>query len=291
MTHPLPARILRPEAERCLTRPPPSPKDRENLAYLLESATNMLEKHGRAALELKDFAGSTGIGLRTIRRLVCDIHHLFGLVLTKYLDDLIATIAQRTAAYPDHHVRARDEYRRLTRSETNGLTRLHILYTRDRFALPPDELAPLERQRRILGTLLAGDAWQEALDLLDSPFMPFEKAEAMIQAGAAFEAARLTAATPQPELPLAFRHAPACAPHLRAPHLRAPLLPTARQIHPVGPTFRNSPIFTFAEPMTDLDPMPPEPWPSLPLRQSLFRTATSVPPELRGARGPQTVPN
>ncbi len=96
---------------------------------------------------------------------------------------------------------------------------------RERFTLPDDELEPLEHRRRMLGSLLAGDAGETALLLLDSHHLDTPEIEAMLAAHtAAPQAQPEPAEEPTPRLNLIS------AKEANRPSTPGPTLPR-------GPTF------------------------------------------------------
>jgi AcrR family transcriptional regulator len=187
----IPARLLRPQAEQCPSRPPLREQDRQRRAYILEAAEKIFATHGRANITLKNFAIAISLSEQTMRRHATDLHHLFGIVLTRHLDAILAAIGQIPAHRQD---RRRAEYLRLIRETHTDTARLHILFLRERFTLPPDQLEPLEQQRRIIGHLVGGNTWEATLALLDCPTLSPDTIESMLAAGA-------QTATPQPAAP------------------------------------------------------------------------------------------
>jgi AcrR family transcriptional regulator len=193
---PIPARILRPLALSCPSAPKPTPREVRTRAYIVEAARNMFTKYGTARVTLRAFAESAGLSQSTIRRHVCDMHHLFGLVLIGHLDEILAGISLIPAHHADRQARCRAEYRRLTRDHLNRITPLHALLVRHRFALPNDELDPLENQRCMIGVIMAGNQWEVAFDLLDGAPATMDMVEAMLGAEAGQAAAVAPDAAP-----------------------------------------------------------------------------------------------
>jgi hypothetical protein len=196
---PAPARILRRIAERCRTRPEPTQRERDRLAYIMEAAQEMFIELGRAAVTVDQFAYSTGMAPVTIRRAVCDMDHVFGLILMKHLDAILIAISAVRYDTPDALARRRAEYFRHTRGYLGIPTPLHFLLLRDRFALPPDELEPVERQHRLIGSLLGGgDTPDDILSQLDCPTLDLAKIESACAGFAAIDRDRQQATQPPP---------------------------------------------------------------------------------------------
>ena len=78
--NPVPARLLRPLAESCKSRPPPPARDHKRRDYLIEAARNMFIQYGRSGITMSQFALATGITQLAIKQQIGDLHHLFGLV-------------------------------------------------------------------------------------------------------------------------------------------------------------------------------------------------------------------
>jgi AcrR family transcriptional regulator len=214
----IPARLLRPQAEQCPSRPPLRERDRQRRAYILEAAEKIFATHGRANITLKNFAIAISLSEQTIRRHATDLHHLFGIVLTRHLDTILAAIGQIPAHRQD---RRRAEDLRLIRETHTDTARLHILFLRERFTLPPDQLEPLEQQRRIIGHLVGGAAWEVTLALLDYPTLSPDTIESMLAAGA-------QTTIPQP-----------AAPELRRAAIFARPAPTP-PVHTTGKAFQDA---------------------------------------------------
>ena len=191
----IPTRILIPQARACPSRPVPTPREIQRRAYIMEAATSIFATHGRAFVTMRAFADATGLAQSTIRRHVGDMHHLFGLILAAHLDALLAAITKIPAGAAGQQARRRAEYCRITRAQCAA--GLHRLFLQERFMLPADERAPLEQQRRLIGIMLAGQAWEEILPLLDNAALDATKIETMIAAAATLDATRrLDAAAP-----------------------------------------------------------------------------------------------
>jgi AcrR family transcriptional regulator len=195
---PIPARLLRPLATICASAPPPTEREKKTRAYILEAASNMFAKYGTNRITMRAFAEGASLSQSTIRRHVCDMHHLFRLVLTAHLDMILAGIGKVPLHHPDRRARCRAEYRRLTRDENNRLLPMQILLTRYRFALPPDQLEPLEDHRRAIGSILAGADWEMALDMLDSATITIDQVESALLAIHPPQPADRTETAPQP---------------------------------------------------------------------------------------------
>ena len=181
----IPARLMRAQAEACATRPAPTPRARARRAYILEAGRAIFTAHGRTRVTLRDIAVATGLTQISIRNQIADLDHLFALTLAKYLDEILAAIALVPRHHTDLFARRRAEYFRVTRGIFAVPTPLHFLWMRDRFSLPDDEIEPLEERRHTLGFMLAGDAWETALLLLDSTHLDIPDIETMLEDQAA----------------------------------------------------------------------------------------------------------
>jgi hypothetical protein len=211
----IPARILRRAAMACPSAPQLTARQRQTRAYILEAATNIFADQATPHIPLKSFADACGLAQSIVRRHVCDMYYLFRLVLTAHLDMLLAAIGAIPNTMPNRQARCRAEYRRLTQDHAGNLTPIHALLVRHRAALPPDQLEPVEAQRRMIGGILAGEDWAIALDLLDGP-AELDRLEAMLAAPPLARPARAHAAQPD----------------LLAPIRRRPLLPVLPEIAP-----------------------------------------------------------
>ncbi len=181
----IPARLMRAQVEACATRPAPTSRDRARRAYILDAGRAIFIAHGRLRVTLRDIAVATGLTQISIRNQIADLDHLFALTLAKHMDEILAAIALVPRHHADVFARRRAEYFRVTRGIFAVPTPLHFLWMRERFALPDDELEPLEARRRTLGFMLAGDAWETALLLLDSPHLDIPDIETMLEDQAA----------------------------------------------------------------------------------------------------------
>ena len=247
---PTPARILRPLALLCPSRPRPTERERQRRAYLLEAAQAVFEAHGRAPITLKAFADATGVSPSTIQRDFADLHHLFALILTRHLDTILEAIGQIPLGAPGSLARRRAAYRRAAANPDATQSRLHILYCRDRFLLPPDQLEPLEQQRRTIGQLVGLQDGEATLALLDCPTTSLRQIETMLASGQTAPAPQAITPAPQAITP---------APQAITPAPQA-ITPAAQAITPAPQTAVTTP--TPAHP-----PSPPRqslPLPGLP---------------------------
>jgi AcrR family transcriptional regulator len=209
----IPARLLRPQADACRSRPPLSERDRERRDYILEAARNVFIRHGRANVTVTQFCYAARLAPVTLRRQFSDMDHLFGLVLQKHLDSITTAIGQVPKDVPDIFAARRAAYFQATRGICDVPTPLHFLLLRDRFHLPPDELDAIEFHRRVIGALLGPGEPENTLALLDAPTLDLGQIEAMHAALTGLARARAEAPPPEPDIPV---------PALRAPRLAAP---------------------------------------------------------------------
>jgi hypothetical protein len=156
-------------------------RDQQRYDYIVGVAQDSFIQHGTGRLTISQFAYATKLSAVSIRRHVCDMHHLLGLVLHKHLNAIIAAIG-RVPHGPDLLARRRAAYFAATRGICDIPTPLHFLLLRDRFALPEDELGPIESQRNAIAAMIAGDNAEDALDLLDRPTYSLRKIEAVFAA-------------------------------------------------------------------------------------------------------------
>ena len=181
----IPARLMRAQVEACATRPAPTSRERARRAYILDAGRAIFTAHGRLRVTLRDIAVATGLTQISIRNQIADLDHLFALTLAKHMDEILAAIALVPRHHADVFARRRAEYFRVTRGIFAVPTPLHFLWMRERFSLPDDELESLEARRRTLGFMLAGEAWETALLLLDSPHLDIPEIETMLEDQAA----------------------------------------------------------------------------------------------------------
>ncbi len=231
---PIPARLMRAQAEACKSRPAQTPRERARRAYILESARAIFIAHGRTRVTLRDLAIATGLTQISIRHQFADLDHLFSLTLAKYMDEIIQAVSAVPRHHPDLFARRRAEYFRVTRGICNIPTPLHFLWMRERFTLPEDQLESLELARRTLGFLLAGEAWETALLLLDTHHLDEAQIEAMLAASASH-------AQPQTATPEAGQAAD--TPAARPPHTPPPIAPNAAR--PSTPLAQPPPHFPW----------------------------------------------
>jgi AcrR family transcriptional regulator len=190
---------MRAQVEACATRPAPTPRERARRAYILEAGRAIFTAHGRAGVTLRDLAVATGLSQISIRNQIADLDNLFAMTLAKYLDEILAAIAVVPRHHADIFARRRAEYFRVTRGIFAVHTPIHFLLMRERFTLPEDELEPIEQRRRTLGFMLAGDAWETALVLLDSTHLDLPEIETMLEDQAARAQQKADAALDQAE--------------------------------------------------------------------------------------------
>jgi AcrR family transcriptional regulator len=235
---PLPARILQPQAQASRARPDPSPREQKRRDYILEAARNVFIHHGTTRVTLTEFAYATGLAPVTIRRHVCDIHHLFALVLHQHLKTIITALCLVPHG-PGLFARRRAAYFTETRGICDVPTPLHFLLLRDRFGLPEDELHDIEAQLNVIAIMVAGRYANDIMALLDSPTYDLPQIEAAFAAIADIAEAR-AAARPPP------------APQATAPAPQA-TIPEPRATIPAPPPSPATAIFTnLDEALADL---------------------------------------
>jgi AcrR family transcriptional regulator len=193
---PIPARLLRPQAERCKSRPPKTPRDRQTYDYILEAAEDMFLTHGRLRVTIPALALATELSQLTIRRKILDLDNLLRIILTKHLNTIVKRISEVPADSPDLRRLRRAAYYRATRAYRSVPTQMHFLLLQERFSLPPDQREPIESLRAMIGGMLGGDDWEATLHELDCPTTDLDTAEAVLATRA--EHLRQRAETPKP---------------------------------------------------------------------------------------------
>jgi AcrR family transcriptional regulator len=211
---PTPARILLRECLNSHLRPAQSERRQKQHAYILDAAIRMFAAHGRAGMTMRNIADALDLSRDTLRRQICDLHHLFALVLAAHLTTLTDAIESLDKTAPNLTARRRAELHRITTDQYGYTARLHVLLERERALLPDDERAPIEAQIAHLATLLGATPAEAENALFAAPPIPTPK----IQPGQP----AATPAWPPPTLTAApLRPRPHPSPHSMAPHAAA----------------------------------------------------------------------
>jgi AcrR family transcriptional regulator len=250
----IPCRLIRPQTEICKLRPALTERDQKRRDYILEAARNVFIQHGTAGITLTEFAYALGMAPVTIRRHVSDMHHLFALILNRYLHDIITAVGVVQEG-PDLFARRRAAYFRITRGICNVPTPMHFLLLRERFSLPEDELAGIESQRRAIGYMLDPHAGEDVLCYLDYPTFDLKKIEALVATAAAIDQDR---ADNPPPIPVFDPPPPAPKP-AKPPRALRPM----PRVDPALADIHDSELIGALDP----DPSPPDkhtpiPWPA-----------------------------
>jgi len=165
-----PLRILRASIFH-ITRPDlrRTPRQRQRHEEIIGAGRVMMAEFGRHALQFKDLAEALLISSTTLRRHFADLDELLGVILLRHLTALTAVLGAIEGDGPGLQAARRAVYVKSTRLPGGGFTPDHLLVVRDRLALPADVSEKVEAARAALGVLLAGDAGEMALALLDAP--------------------------------------------------------------------------------------------------------------------------
>jgi hypothetical protein len=266
---PIPARLLRPQAERCKSRPPKTPRDQQTYDYILEAAEDMFLTHGRARVTIPALALATELSQLTIRRKILDLHNLLRIILAKHLNNIVKRISEVPADSPDLRRLRRAAYYRATRDDRSVPTQMHFLLLEERFSLPPDQREPIENTRATIGGILGGDDWEATLHELDCPTTDLETAEAVLATRA--ERLRRRAEPPKP---------PAAEPAPAAPPPKPPSPTQITTFPAVGKTDLNAPLANLPDTaLRALNPTGRKPWPDPPrTKTALLATAARAGP-------------
>jgi AcrR family transcriptional regulator len=177
----IPARIIRAEAEAlgCLPKFL-TDRERERRDNILCLGRAIMAKHGRDRVRFIDICVGLNLTSAAIRRHFVDVDALLGDILHRHLHALVAELAKIPQNAPDRDRKRRAAYIAATRTPTGGLTADHLLLVRDLKLLPEDVRIPLERLRCEIGTIVAGDHYELALELLDQPYLDAHDVEAKL---------------------------------------------------------------------------------------------------------------
>jgi len=162
--------ILRPDLRR-------TPRQVARHERIIEASRVLMAEFGRHALRFNDLADTMEIASSTLRRHFADLDELLGVILLRHLTALTAVLAAIKGDTAAVQAARRAIYFKSTRLPGGGFTPDHVLVVRDRLALPADVSEKVEAARAALGLLLAGDACDVALALLDAPGVTLARAE------------------------------------------------------------------------------------------------------------------
>jgi AcrR family transcriptional regulator len=184
-------------------RPILSPREIDRRQAILRAATTLMADFSPSSFSLTQFAIAIEASAATIRRHFIDMDGILTEILLRHLQALAACFGQIPPGAPDPQAACRAAYLAHTRTPLGGLTEPHLLFTRDRFRLPPEDLARLDAIHLSLGEQLGGLSPQDVLSLLDCPVLDAAEIEDLIAARALRFAERVRlAAEPPPPAPI-----------------------------------------------------------------------------------------
>ena len=220
-------------------RPPLSPREIDRRNAILRAATTLMADFPPFSFTLTQFATAIETSPATIRRYFVDMDGVLTEILSRHLLALATAIGQAASAAMDgtsaeddnaghgtarRAAACRAAYLAHTRTPMGGLTQTHLLFTRDRFSLPPEDLARLNSIHLSLGEELGGLSAQDVLSLLDSPVLEPDEIESLLAARAARAASRIRLATTAPPRPMIVQEPAAPVPQRATPQ-PAPIAP------------------------------------------------------------------
>ena len=178
-----PIRILRAHVDELPNaRPVLSARELDHEDRILASARALMVRFGRASLTLHALALAMRLAPAAIRRLFPDLDSILAEIITRHLRAILRTFGDIPFDHPNRQAALRAAYVAATRNAYSGTIEAHTLLIRDRHALPPDLLAPIENHRDIIGSMLANEHIETTLSLLDNPFLQPSQIEAMLAA-------------------------------------------------------------------------------------------------------------
>ena len=198
-----PTRTLRARIADTGIRPILSPREIDRRNAILRAATTLMAEFSPSSFSLTQFAVAIEASAATIRRHFIDMDGLLTEILLRHLQALAACFGNIAPGAPDQAAACRAAYLAHTRTPLGGLTEQHLLFTRDRFRLPQEDLGRLNAIHLSLGEHLGGLSPQDVLSLLDSPVLEPAEIEDLITSRAARFAERIRlAAEPPPPAPI-----------------------------------------------------------------------------------------
>jgi AcrR family transcriptional regulator len=195
---PAPIRVCRALFEAEHGPPEMNRRQKEREKRVLAAAEMLMVQFGRAGVSFRTLAGTLRIARTTLAWHYADLDALLGQILRTYLQALHVVLGEVPRDAENRQILLRAAYLNAIQGPFGQLTPLHKLLTRDRHALPADELESIERILRGLGELLAGDLGPIAMDLLERPWMDADMAEALLATIAAKHAAQAAEAAAEP---------------------------------------------------------------------------------------------
>ena len=166
----IPLRVLRAQQEEATPFPPEgSARDYERRRKILTTARAAMARNGCHVLAFNTLAALSGMSAGIVRRYFADLDTLLYAILLGHLSDLRQALEAVPPEAPGAARARRTAYISCTRTAEGGLTEAHRLLVRDRYLLPPDLREPLEKCRRDIGEILAGERYEPVMALLDTP--------------------------------------------------------------------------------------------------------------------------
>ena len=195
-----PTRTLRSRIADTGIRPILSPREIDRRNAILRAATTLMADFSPSSFSLTQFAMAIEASPATIRRHFIDMDGILTEILLRHLQAIAACFGNIPPGAPDYEAACRAAYLAHTRTPIGGLTEPHLLFTRDRFRLPPEDRDRLDAIHLNLGAQLGGLSPQDVLSLLDCPAIEPAEIETLIASRAArfAERVQLAAAPPPP---------------------------------------------------------------------------------------------
>ena len=205
---PAPLRILRNMVERVAPRPPLNPRQQEREHRILQAGEALMAGFGRQGITFALLATALRISAASLRWHYADLDALLVEILRRHLRVIAAALDAVPAAAPNRGPALRAAYLAATRNPDGTLKPAHVLLTRDRHLLPPDELSPIEKARDSLARQLAAGGPADTMDIADTPWIDASRIEPVLATLAANPPAQRAApSAPNPALPAHIQRA------------------------------------------------------------------------------------
>ena len=175
-----PARICRAIVQEIIGRPVLTGRQRKREDQILIAGEKLMARFGRYGVTFALVAASVSITRATLFFHFTDLDALLGEILRRHLRALAKSLGEVPHDAPNRQPALRATYLAATRGPFGGLSDAHLLLTRDRHLLPEDELEGIELTWRSLGENMAGDLGEEALDLLERPWLTAARVEPLL---------------------------------------------------------------------------------------------------------------
>ena len=281
-------RQLRAEADDLPgNRPHFSARELDRRDRIVATATALMARHGRAALNLASFALAIRMSRHAIQRHFIGLDCILAEIIHRHLQSVARAIGEVPHTAPDPAAARRAAYVAATRTPWGAPTPSQSLLLQNRLSLPPDLADPIDQTRLALAAALTppGTDPETTLTLLDNPHLSPTQIEAMLAALAPPAPAALP--SPKPRHPT---HAPTAArqPHATSIRLPSPTFPILFPRPPSNPKPshpQNSPTCR-PHPPQHPPPQPPSPT-SCPPRLS---SMSALRPAVRPAQGSRKRP-